>query len=115
VWLEWYVKNIVREHFPNSPVEQGLVVRNGEVVEVDTMLLDAGRLISFECKALSIRKNANFNEVSDALKPLDFSDEVLLITTATLKENDKRILLKRGDGKLKVVEAYDIENLVSLI
>lgn len=115
VWLEWYVKNIVRQHFPNSPVEQGLVVRNGEVIEVDAMLLDAGRLVSFECKALGIGKNASFNEVSDALKPLDFSDEVLLVTTATLKENDKRILLKRGDGKLKVVEAHDIENLVSFI
>jgi hypothetical protein len=115
IWLEWYVKNIVEEHFPNSPVQQGLVVRNGEVIEVDVMLLNAGKLVSFECKALSIGKNASFNEVSEALKPLDFSDEVILVTTSTLKENDKRILLNRGDGKLKVVEAYDIENLVSFI
>lgn len=115
IWLEWYVTKIIKEHFPRSPIEQGLVVKDGEVLEVDVMLLNGGKLVSFECKALSIRKNASFNEVSDALKPIDFSDEVFLVTTTTLKENDRKILLKRGEGKLKIVEGSEIENLGNFI
>jgi hypothetical protein len=115
VWFEWYVKSIVRKDLPDCPVEQGLLVSNKEAVEVDVLLLKDGKVISFECKAISPRKSANFNEVSDVLKPLDFSDLVLLVTTTALKENDKRLLLKRGNEKLRIVEGPDIENVVKLI
>lgn len=112
VWLEWYVKNVIKKHLPDCPIEQGLVVKNKEVIQVDVVLLKDRRIISFECKALSPRKTASFSEVSDALKPLDFSDEVFLVTTTVLKENDKKILLRQGAGKLKVVEGPDIEKIV---
>lgn len=112
-WLEWYVKNVIRKNLPNCSIEQGLVIKNKEIVQVDVVMLNNGRIVSFECKALSPRKSASFSDVSDALKLLDFSDEVFLVTTTTLKENDKKMLLKRGAQKLKVVEGPQIENLMS--
>jgi len=115
VWLEWYVKNIIRKHLPDCPVEQGLIVKNKEAIQVDVVLLKGGKIFSFECKALSPRKSASFNEVSDALKPLDFSDEVFLVTTTVLKENDKRILLRTGAGKLKIVEGPRVENIIEFL
>jgi hypothetical protein len=113
VWLEWYVKNVIKKHLPDCPIEQGLIVENKEVVQVDVVLLRNKRIISLECKALSPRKSASFSEVSDALKPLSFSDEVFLVTTTVLRENDKGILLRQGAGKLKAIEGPFIEKMVA--
>jgi hypothetical protein len=110
-WLEWYVKNILANAYANCPVEQGIVVKRQEAVEVDVILLRNEKIVTFECKGLSTRRNASFNDVSEVLKLLDFSDQVFLVTTTTLKENDKKSLLKMGNGKMKVIEGYGIEQI----
>jgi len=115
IWLEWYVKKALTNYFPTAPVEQGLIIGNEEVKQIDVVLLKNEKVITFECKALSLRKNASFNEVSDALKLLDLSDKVFLVTTTLLKDNDKKSLLNRGEGKLKVIEAGDIEEMSDII
>lgn len=114
VWLEWYVKNIVKQAYPNTPIEQGLIVEDDGAVQIDTLLLEDGRLTAFECKAIHPRKRARFNEVSDVLKLLDFSDEVFLVITTKMNKNEKKLLQRQGGRKLSLVESLDVEHFLSI-
>jgi len=50
-----------------------------------------------------------------ALKLLDFSDKVVLVTTTRIKENEKESLAKRGAQKLVIVEGPAIEKIAHLL
>lgn len=115
-WLEWYVKQILKKKLPTFSMEQGILLRNGKTEkEVDAVLLMHDKIISFECKAISPRTRASFSDVSDALKLLDFSDKVVLVTTTMIKENEKESLVKRGEQKLVIVEGPAIEKIAHLL
>ena len=114
VWLEWYVKNIVKQAYPSTTIEQGLIIEDDGTVQIDTLLLENSRLTAFECKAIHPRKQARFNEVSDVLKLLDFSDEVFLVITTKMKENERKLLQRQGGQKLRLVESPEIEYFLSI-
>jgi Holliday junction resolvase len=112
IWLEWYVKNILKNHLRDAHLEQGLILVNNErSVDVDVILARDGKIVSFECKAKKPGKKASFEEVSDVLKLLAFSDQVFLVTTGRVTENDRKHLLSIGGSKLSIVESPDLEGI----
>jgi hypothetical protein len=110
-WFEWYVKNLIKISNPSSPIEQGIQIKNGETLEIDVILLKNNRLITIQCKATNPDK-LKFEQVADVIKLLPFSDEIYLITTALISENDKKSLLKHCGDKLKIISGKDIESCV---
>jgi hypothetical protein len=115
IWMEWYIKNIIKYNLKIDSVEQGLNVLNNGTTQIDVLLLKDNKIISYECKDFGLSKNVNFEEVSDVLNYLDFSDEVYLVISTKLTKNDKIRLLKRGNNKLKIIESFNIERLIEYI
>ncbi len=115
IWMEWYIKNIIKMNLNTDLVEQGLTISNHGSTQTDVLLLKNDKIISYECKNIGLTKNINFEEVSDVLNYLDFSDEVFLVIPTKLTENDKIRLLNRGNNKLKIIECLDVDQLVKYL
>lgn len=121
VWLEWYVKSILKNKL-KIKVEQGILVRDKQTknqIEVDGLFLKNNKLFSLECKALSLDKRAEEDEVKDVIKLFDFSDKIIFVTTAKIGENIKqryrKLFEKRYKGNLIFIEGKEIEDIPKLL
>jgi phage FluMu protein Com len=115
IWMEWYIKNIIKYKLKIDSIEQGLNVINNGSTQTDVILLKDSKIISCECKDFGLGKNIKFEDVSEVLNYIDFSDEVFLVILTKLTENDKIRLLKRGNNKLKIIEHLNIKRLIEYI
>lgn len=114
-WLEWYIKKILEKYFPNCPIEQGIIVKKDVETEVDLVMLKDNELISFSCKAFAPYKNPSYDDISDVLKLVTFSDEIVLISTAVIPNALTTHLVNIGTDKVKVIGGYQIESINRLL
>jgi len=111
-WLEWYIKNMIKNLYPNIPIEQGISVYNDMYgLEVDLMILKNKKLMCFECKAIHPLKRIDYSEVAYLIEMQDFADELCLITTGGIKDRTKSMLQKKG---VKILEGQFIEQIQNL-
>lgn len=110
-WFEWYVKNLIKINNPDIPIEQGIQLKNDDILEIDVILHKNNKLITIQCKATN-PDPLKFGQVSDVIKLKPFSDEIYLVTTAPVSENAKREILNICEGKLKIISGKNVESEV---